>query len=75
MSDSEDVKTHVQQLFLLFLLFSSGKPPGDRPVRLPAQVLHDTLQDWELTEIHGRHRSTSQPVYCHGVFDAITMGE
>ncbi|KAM3616451.1 uncharacterized protein V6R79_018234 [Siganus canaliculatus] len=55
----------VQQLY--------GKPLDDRPVRLPGQVLHATLQEWEFTELHDRHQTTGQPLYCQGVFDAITM--
>lgn len=54
---------------------SAGKPPGDRPVRLPGPVLHAALQEWELMELHGGHRTSGQPLYCQGVFDAITMGE
>ncbi|KAL6116282.1 mmp28 [Pungitius sinensis] len=57
----------VQQLY--------GKPPGDRPVRLPGQVLHATLQEWEFTELHRGHETTGQPLYCQGVFDAITMDQ
>lgn len=57
------------------LLLPSGKPSGDRPVRLPGQVLHATLQEWEFSELHEGHETTGQPLYCQGVFDAITMGE
>nr|XP_020473871.1 matrix metalloproteinase-28 [Monopterus albus] len=57
----------VQQLY--------GKPPGDRPVRLPGQVLHATLQKWEFTELHNEPTSTGQPLYCHGMFDAITVDQ
>lgn len=53
----------------------SGKPSGNRLVRLPGQVLHATLQEWEFTELHNGHQTTGQPLYCQGVFDAITMGE
>ncbi|XP_022604151.1 matrix metalloproteinase-28 [Seriola dumerili] len=53
----------VQQLY--------GKPSGDRPVRLPGQVLHATLQEWETTEL----KTTGQPLYCQGIFDAITMDQ
>lgn len=53
----------------------SGKPSGDRPVRLPGQVLHAALQEWEFTELHNGHKTTGQPLYCQGIFDAITMGE
>lgn len=42
-------------------------------MRLLGQVLHATLQDLELTEL--RHQSRGQPLYCQGVFDAITIGE
>ncbi|CAJ1065666.1 matrix metalloproteinase-28 [Xyrichtys novacula] len=55
----------VQQLY--------GKPSGDRPVRLPGQVLHATLHEWESTELHSGHQTAGQPLYCQGVFDAITM--
>ncbi|KAK5929216.1 hypothetical protein CgunFtcFv8_010466 [Champsocephalus gunnari] len=55
----------VQQLY--------GKPSGDRPVRLPGQVLHAALQEWEFTELHDGPQSAGQPLYCQGVFDAITM--
>lgn len=44
-------------------------------MRLPAQVLHAALQDWELAELHKGQKTTGQPLYCQGVFDAITMGE
>ncbi|XP_029028384.1 matrix metalloproteinase-28 [Betta splendens] len=57
----------VQQLY--------GKPPGERPVRLPGQVLHAALQEWELTELHRGQKSSGQPLYCQGVFDAITMDQ
>nr|XP_040050885.1 matrix metalloproteinase-28 [Gasterosteus aculeatus aculeatus] len=57
----------VQQLY--------GKPSGDRPVRLPGQVLHATLQEWEFSELHEGHETTGQPLYCQGVFDAITMDQ
>ena len=61
--------------FQFIVFFTSGKPTGDRPVRLPGQVLHATLQEWEFTELHSRHEATGQPLYCQGIFDAITMGE
>ncbi|XP_026154248.1 matrix metalloproteinase-28 [Mastacembelus armatus] len=57
----------VQQLY--------GKPSGDRPVRLPGQVLHARLQEWEFTELHNGHETTGQPLYCQGVFDAITVDQ
>ncbi|XP_028429376.1 matrix metalloproteinase-28 isoform X2 [Perca flavescens] len=57
----------VQQLY--------GKPSGDRPVRLPGQVLHTALQEWEFTEHNNGHQTTGQPLYCQGVFDAITMDQ
>ncbi|KAI3354377.1 hypothetical protein L3Q82_018901 [Scortum barcoo] len=57
----------VQQLY--------GKPSGDRPVRLPGQVLHAALQEWEFTELHSRHQATGQPLYCQSVFDAITIDQ
>lgn len=44
-------------------------------MRLPGQVLHAVLQELEFTELHGLHQRTGQPLYCQGVFDAITMGE
>ncbi|KAK2847088.1 hypothetical protein Q5P01_010087 [Channa striata] len=56
----------VQQLY--------GKP-SDRPVRLPGQVLYATLRKWEFTELHNEHKTTGQPVYCQGIFDAITMDQ
>lgn len=52
-----------------------GKPLGDRPVRLPGQVLHAALQEWEFSELQSRRDTPGQPLYCQGVFDAITMGE
>ncbi|XP_008308072.2 matrix metalloproteinase-28 [Cynoglossus semilaevis] len=57
----------VQQLY--------GKPSGERPVRLPGQVLHATLQQWEFTELHDSRRPSDQPLYCQGVFDAITVDQ
>lgn len=39
------------------------------------QVLHATLQDLEFTELHNQHQGKGQPLYCQGVFDAITIGE
>lgn len=62
-------------MFCCFVLLPSGKPSGDRPVRLPGQVLHAALQEWEFRELHNGHETTGQPLYCQGVFDAITMGE
>lgn len=59
----------------VFQCSNSGKPSGDLPVRLPGQVLHATLQEWEFTELHSEQQTTAQPLYCQGVFDAITMGE
>lgn len=59
----------------VFQCSDSGKPSGDLPVRLPGQVLHATLQQWEFMELHSEQQSTAQPLYCQGVFDAITMGE
>ncbi|XP_041665238.1 matrix metalloproteinase-28 isoform X1 [Cheilinus undulatus] len=57
----------VQQLY--------GKPSGDLPVRLPGQVLHAVLQESEFTELHNEHQTAGQPLYCQGVFDAITMDQ
>ncbi|XP_019741522.1 matrix metalloproteinase-28 [Hippocampus comes] len=55
----------VQQLY--------GKPPGDRLVRLPGEVLHAALQEWEFMDVHMSDKSSGLPLYCHsGVFDAIT---
>uniref|UniRef100_A0A3Q4G9W0 Matrix metallopeptidase 28 n=1 Tax=Neolamprologus brichardi TaxID=32507 RepID=A0A3Q4G9W0_NEOBR len=54
----------VQQLY---------KPLGDRPVRLPGQVLHAALQEWEFSELQSRRDTPGLPLYCQGVFDAITM--
>lgn len=53
----------------------SGKPSGDRAVRLPGQVVHTTLQEWEHTELQKGHKTTGQPLFCQGVFDSITVGE
>ncbi|XP_017279427.1 matrix metalloproteinase-28 [Kryptolebias marmoratus] len=53
----------VQQLY--------GKPLGNRLVRLPGEVLHAALQEWEFSEL----RSPGPPLYCQGVFDAITLDE
>lgn len=58
-----------------FLLLPSGKPLGDRPVRLLGQVLHATLREWEFSELHNENQIAGQPLYCRGVFDAITIGE
>ncbi|KAM9318989.1 matrix metalloproteinase-28 isoform 2-T2 [Pholidichthys leucotaenia] len=57
----------VQQLY--------GKPLGNGPVRLPGQVLHAALQEWEFTELQTRHETQGQPLYCQGVFDAITVDQ
>ncbi|XP_003968289.3 matrix metalloproteinase-28 isoform X1 [Takifugu rubripes] len=57
----------VQQLY--------GKPSSSHPVRLLGQVLHATLQDLEFTELHNQHRGKGQPLYCQGVFDAITIDQ
>lgn len=75
--DSKWILLSWPRLFIVFLLcfLPSGKPLGDRPVRLPGQVLHATLQEWEFTELHNERQTTGQPLYCQGVFDAITMGE
>ncbi|XP_054649734.1 matrix metalloproteinase-28 isoform X1 [Dunckerocampus dactyliophorus] len=55
----------VQQLY--------GKPPGDRPVRLPGEVLHAALQEWEFMDVLNRRQSNGLPLYCQsGLFDAIT---
>ncbi|KAM6946013.1 matrix metalloproteinase-28 [Aplochiton taeniatus] len=63
---SWDDVASVQQLY--------GKPPGGHPVRLPGQVFSSALQEWELAEGVGlgRRPDAGQPVYCQGVFDAIT---
>ncbi|XP_028321572.1 matrix metalloproteinase-28 [Gouania willdenowi] len=57
----------VQQLY--------GKPPGQRLVRLPGQVLHAVLQEWELIELQSRPEALGKPVYCQNVFDAITIDQ
>ncbi|XP_053730029.1 matrix metalloproteinase-28 [Synchiropus splendidus] len=56
----------VQQLY--------GKPAGERPVRLPGEVLNAALQEWEVRETQDS-RQTEQPLYCLGVFDAITVDQ
>ncbi|MEQ2174415.1 hypothetical protein GOODEAATRI_007731, partial [Goodea atripinnis] len=48
------------------------KPLGNRPVRLPGQVLHAALQEWEFTEL--QNQNPELPLYCQGFFDAITVG-
>ncbi|XP_037124474.1 matrix metalloproteinase-28 isoform X1 [Syngnathus acus] len=56
----------VQQLY--------GKPPGDRLVRLPGEVLHAALQEWEFMDVHKADEGSGPPHYCRsGVFDAITV--
>uniref|UniRef100_A0A3P9INJ4 Matrix metallopeptidase 28 n=1 Tax=Oryzias latipes TaxID=8090 RepID=A0A3P9INJ4_ORYLA len=57
----------VQQLY--------GKPLSNRPVRLPGQVLHAALQQWELAELQSQSQTAGLPLYCQGVFDAITMDQ
>lgn len=57
----------VQQLY--------GKPLSDRPVRLPGQILHATLQEWEFTELQSGQENPAQPLYCQGIFDAITIDQ
>lgn len=62
--------------FVLLSRHGSGKPPGDRLVRLPGEVLHAALQEWEFMDVHMSDESSGLPLYCHsGVFDAITAGE
>lgn len=58
---------------LTLCFFFSGKPLSNRPVRLPGKVLHAALQEWEFNELQSQN--PGQPLYCHGVFDAITAGE
>ncbi|XP_077396445.1 matrix metalloproteinase-28 [Festucalex cinctus] len=56
----------VQQLY--------GKPAGDRLVRLPGEVLHAALREWEFMDVHASDKSNGLPLYCQsGVFDAITV--
>ncbi|KAM3875360.1 matrix metalloproteinase-28 [Diretmus argenteus] len=62
---SWDDITAVQQLY--------GKPSGGLPVRLPGQVFHAALQEWEQAEVPSGHQDAAHPLYCQGVFDAITM--
>ncbi|CAB1347499.1 unnamed protein product [Coregonus sp. 'balchen'] len=56
----------VQQLY--------GKPLGGRPMRLTGQAFSSALQEWEEAEVPEGHPEMAQPLYCQGVFDAITMG-
>ncbi|XP_061924175.1 matrix metalloproteinase-28 [Entelurus aequoreus] len=57
----------VQQLY--------GKPAGDRAVRLPGEVLHAALQEWESTDVLNR-QNNGRPLYCQsGLFDAITADQ
>ncbi|KAJ7990509.1 hypothetical protein DPEC_G00301070 [Dallia pectoralis] len=51
----------VQQLY--------GKPPGGLLQRFPVQAFSTSLQEWEMAEVS----DPVQPLYCQGVFDAITM--
>ncbi|XP_072525145.1 matrix metalloproteinase-28 [Salminus brasiliensis] len=60
---SWDDITAVQQLY--------GKPSGGAAVQLPGQALSWAMQDWELAE--EPHGTLTQPHYCQGLFDAITM--
>ncbi|KAM6933543.1 matrix metalloproteinase-28 [Xenentodon cancila] len=57
----------VQQLY--------GKPSNTRPVRLPGQVLHAALQEWEFSELQSQRDTPGLPLYCSGAFDAITMDQ
>ncbi|CAG6004978.1 unnamed protein product [Menidia menidia] len=57
----------VQQLY--------GKPLGDRPVRLPGQVLSAALQEWEVRELQKQREHSGLPLYCQRGFDAITMDQ
>ena len=50
-----------------------GKPSGGAAVQMPGQALSWAMQDWELAE--EPTENVSQPHYCQGLFDAITMGE
>ncbi|XP_010869670.1 matrix metalloproteinase-28 [Esox lucius] len=62
---SWDDVTAVQQLY--------GKPPGGLLRRLPGHVFSTALQEWELAEDSEGRSGPAQPLYCRGVFDAITM--
>ncbi|XP_070987845.1 matrix metalloproteinase-28 [Oncorhynchus clarkii lewisi] len=57
----------VQQLY--------GKPLGGLPMRLTGQAFSSALQEWELAEEPEGHPEITQPLYCQGVFDAITMDQ
>lgn len=60
----------------IHVLFSpSGKPSSSHPVRVLGRVLRATLQELELAELHNRPQSNGWPLYCQGLFDAITIGE
>ncbi|XP_061775122.1 matrix metalloproteinase-28 isoform X2 [Nerophis ophidion] len=52
-----------------------GKPAGDRAVRLPGEVLHAALQEWESTDVLNR-QNNGRPLYCQsGLFDAVTADQ
>ena len=65
----------IKLTFFVYLFSLSGKPSNNRPVRLPGQILHAALQEWEFTELQSQHDTAGLPLYCRGAFDAITMGE
>lgn len=44
-------------------------------MRLLGQVLHAMLQELEFAELRDKHQSQGRPLYCQGLFDAITSGE
>ncbi|KAL0973008.1 hypothetical protein UPYG_G00197630 [Umbra pygmaea] len=57
----------VQQLY--------GKPLGVQPLRVTGQVFSSALQEWELADVSEGGSGPARPLYCQGLFDAITMDQ
>ncbi|XP_035289641.1 matrix metalloproteinase-28 isoform X1 [Anguilla anguilla] len=64
---SWDDITAVQQLY--------GKPPGGQVVQLPGQVFSSALQDLALAQGGKGDPDSALPLYCQGLFDAITVDQ
>ncbi|XP_035289642.1 matrix metalloproteinase-28 isoform X2 [Anguilla anguilla] len=52
-----------------------GKPPGGQVVQLPGQVFSSALQDLALAQGGKGDPDSALPLYCQGLFDAITVDQ